>query len=358
MGGECMLEDLMDFISKDMQAYMSENGLTFTDSEKATLIYNSQLPVKERYNRLEKLMAKTEDEKLKKQISREIEIFDEDISAFKKNVGGYVYAVKSYEYPDDPYTVGFFASAKLAYDYAVGKSYKFDIEKCRINGFSGVSDDGTMLAEKCVEVKKGKIYTNPYLFKDEKDVVDGDFLLPEDYEKCIDENETEFAGYPVATAGYNDKGEFMHFYSSEVERLDADKLEDCFSPELFKNAFIYMPNPFERGDIVRTIVDRSAHGFISESREAVEKFHERVRQGLYVDYIDASMTVDFIGDDGTICHSHINPAYLEKFEPDKADEDYELLTAGRALLKGDGTLDWFLDCYERLKNKRQSKGNT
>jgi hypothetical protein len=48
---------------------------------------------------------------------------------------------------------------------------------------------------------------------------------------------------------------------------------------------------------------------------------------------------------------------LEKFEPDKADEDYELLTAGRALLKGEGTLDWFLDCYERLKNKKHGKGN-
>jgi hypothetical protein len=349
------MENLMDFISKDMQAYMSENGLAFTDSEKATLIYNSQLPLKERYDRLGKLLAATEDEKLKKQISYEIEIFDEDMSAFKKNVGGYVYAVKSYEYPDDSYTAGFFASAKLAYDYTVGKSYKFDIEKYRINGFSGVSDDGAMLAAEGVEVKKGKTYTNPYLFKDEKDVADGDFSLPEDYEKCIDE--TDSMGYPVATAGYNDKGEFMHFYGSEVERSDTDELEDCFSPELFKNAFIYMPNPFERGDIVRTIADRSAHGFISESREAVEKFHERVRQGLYVDYIDASMTVDFIGDDGSICHSHINPAFLEKFEPDKADEDYELLTAGRALLKGEGTLDWFLDCYERLKNKKQSKGN-
>jgi hypothetical protein len=339
MKGERMLKDLMDFISKDMQVYMSENGLTFTDSEKATLIYNSQLPVDERYDRLGKLLSATKDEKLKKQISREIEKFDEDIFAFDDNVDGYVYAVRSYEYPDDPYIDGFFASAKLAYDYAVGKSCKFDIEKYRINGFSA------------------KTYTNPYLSKTENDFADGGFSLPADYEKYVEESDS--AGSTIATASYNDKGKFIDFYSAELERDDADELEACFSPELFKNAFIYMPNPFERGDIVRTIVDRSAHGFISESREAVEKFHERVRQGTlpYVDYIDASMTVDFIHDDGSICHSHINPAFLEKFEPDKADEDCELLTAGRALLKGNGTLDWFLDCYERLKTKRQSKGN-
>ena len=31
----------MDFISKDVQKYMAENGVEFSDFEKATVIYNS-----------------------------------------------------------------------------------------------------------------------------------------------------------------------------------------------------------------------------------------------------------------------------------------------------------------------------
>jgi hypothetical protein len=336
--------DLIDFISGDMQEYMLEKELSFTDFEKATLIYNSNLPVKERYDRLGKLSQSTKDERLKKQIAKELEIYNQDMSAFDTNRGGYVYAVKSYEFPDDPFIDGYFASAQRAYNYAVRKNYRFDIEKHRINGFE---KDGA-------KPRKAKLYTNPYLFKNEKTDTDEGFSLPENYEDCVEE--LDYIDIPVASAHYSEKGELNEFSSAEIERDDADELEHCFSPELFKNAFIYMPNPFERGDIVRTIADRDAHGFIAESREAVEKYHKMVREGRFeeVDFIDSGMTVDFIEDNGSICHSHINPAFLERYEPDKTDDDYQLLTAGRALLKGETTLDWFLTCYEEFKKKVQS----
>jgi hypothetical protein len=346
------MDNLMDFISKDMQDYMDENWLSFTDFEKATLIYNSYLPVNERYDRLEKILAITDDEKLKKQISCEIELFNDDMSVFMKNMGGCVYAVKSYEFQDEPYIDGYFASLALAYNYAIGQDYRFDIEKYRINGFAGVTDGGTMLAEDVVEPVKGKVYTNPYLFQTGED---DDLLSLDSYRSYVDE--VDSMDRPVAVAHYSEKGVLMDFYSSEMVRDDADEIKRCFSPELFKNAFIYMPNPFERGDIVRTIADKTSHGFISDSRENVEIYYEKVRNGAFnmVDYTDTGMTVDFVQDDGSICHSHINPAFLEKYEPQEADDDYELLMAGRSLFRGKGTLDWFLTCYEELKNREKKK---
>jgi hypothetical protein len=357
--------NLMDFISKDMQAYMEENGLCFTDFEKATLIYNSHLPVKERFYRLEKLLAETDDEKLKEQIPYEIDIFKADMSVFGENRGGYVYAVKSYEFLDEPYVDGYFASLRLAYDYAVGKNYRFDIEKHRIIGFSGVLANGMMLSEDTVEPVKGKIYTNPYLFETGEDDIrqDADFLNSDNYRDCRDFKkfieEVDSLDRPAAVAHYSEKGELVDFYSAEIERDDKDELEHSFSPELFKNAFIYMPNPFECGDIVRTIADKTSHGLISESRESVDKYYEKVRRGVFkpVDFFDTGMKVDFIQDDGYICHSHINPAFMEKYEPEESDDDCKLLTAGRGLLKGEAVLDWFLDCYENLKKKRNHKNN-
>ncbi|MCH5205974.1 MAG: hypothetical protein J1F09_03405 [Oscillospiraceae bacterium] len=49
---------MLDFISKDVQKYMTENGLEFTDFEKAALIYNSDLTVNEKHARLEALAEK------------------------------------------------------------------------------------------------------------------------------------------------------------------------------------------------------------------------------------------------------------------------------------------------------------
>lgn len=74
-----------------------------------------------------------------------------------------------------------------------------------------------------------------------------------------------------------------------------------------------------------------------------------------VEFLDGGITVEFLQDDGQIVHDHINPTYLEKFEPQEEDADYYVLMSASALQKGKGGIEPFLmylDWYQkRLKGK-------
>ena len=69
-----------------------------------------------------------------------------------------------------------------------------------------------------------------------------------------------------------------------------------------------------------------------------------------MDFVDASITVDFLQDDGSISHSHINPVFLEKFEPKEDDMDYDVLTAASAVHQGAS-----LDSFVLFLNKYQKQ---
>ena len=67
-------------------------------------------------------------------------------------------------------------------------------------------------------------------------------------------------------------------------------------------------------------------------------------------FLDGGLTVEFLQDDGQIVHSHINPAYLEKFEPQKEDADYDVLLSASAIQKGKVGIEPFLmylDWYQK-----------
>ena len=46
---------------------------------------------------------------------------------------------------------------------------------------------------------------------------------------------------------------------------------------------------------------------------------ERVREGLYVDYSDASLTVEFLCEDGSFSHDHLSPINLERVDVDSIE---------------------------------------
>lgn len=323
-------EAMLDFISKDVQDYMKENNIQFTDWEKAVLIYNSDLPVEEMHRRLEKLMESTDDEVVREQVSERLAIEREDLAAFRENTKGYVYAVESYEYENEPYICGYFADAESAYAHGLKQQCKFKIEKHRIVGLDGMKP------------KISKIYMNPYMARDRES------------EPVVREYEDD-DGHEEAALTYDQEGVLLYYWSDEIERSDEKELELSFNPQRFENAFLSrMPNPFERGDIVRITGDKS-HGIVESSQEGWKDFLARVEAGLYVDFIDASITVEFIRENGKISHDHIHPIFLERYEPQKEDDDYELLMAASGIYKEKCSLDWFTECYDNYKKKCKDK---
>lgn len=324
---------MLEFISKDVREYMEQNHLEFTDFEQAALIYHAGFPVLEKMERLKKLAENTEDTSLKEQILARLTSDRQELEVFWNNTEGYVYAVERCEDDD---ICGYFASADLAYAHGMKQKCKFEIGKYLIVGFNGR------------EAKKSKGYFNPNLM-DEPDI-----------EKCITEH--DYRGFSEAGAQYDREGTLEYFWSSEIERTDAENLDRAFDPVRFENAFIFVPNPFERGDIVRLTTDHKGHGVVATSQQEWEEFLEQVktRKANIVDFVDASITVDFLRDDGSISHSHINPVFLEKFEPQKEDLDYDVLTAASAVHQG-ASLDFFvlfLNKYQKqLKEIAAHKAN-
>ena len=313
---------MLDFISLDVRGYMERNGLEFTDFEKAALIYHSGLPVLRVLELLERLAEKTEDALLKEQILARLASERLDMEAFRDNDGGYVYAVEALE-DDEPYICGYFAAFDPAYAHGMKQGCVFEIQKFQIVGFNGQ------------EAKRSKGYFNPNLM-DSPTV-----------KECITEH--DYCGFSEATARYGSDGTLEYFWSSEIERPDEEVISVLYDLSRFENAFIYISNPFERGDIVQLTTVRESHGIVATSQREWKKFLEQVKtwKKKNVDFSDASITVDFLQDNGKIAHSHVNPAFLEKFEPRKGDIDYDILTAARAVRQDECTFDYFLCCLDK-----------
>lgn len=315
---------MLELISKDVREHMKRNHLEFTDFEKAALIFHFGLPVLKEQELLEKLAEKTEDASLREQILSRLASERQDMEAFQSNTEGYVYTVEAEERDSEPYVCGYFATADMAYAHGMKKGCAFKIEKHRIVGLGGL------------EAKKLKFYTNPYL-------MDGRDAKEYDVKESVEEYDDDWA-FSEARAEYGRDGTLEYFYSDEIDRSDEEMLSRSFDPARFENAFIHIPNPFERGDIVRLTTDRGERGVVATSQAEWTEFSEKVksRELKGVDFIDASITVDFLQSGGTFSHEHICPAFLESFEPRESDEDYGVLMSASAVHRGKGTLDFFL----------------
>ena len=322
---------MLDFISKDVRKYMEVNDLEFTDFEKAALIFHSGSPVLKRLELLEQLAEETEDASLREQILVRLAYERENMEAFRNNTEGYVYAVEAHEDGDEPSICGYFATANLAYAHGMKQGCKFRIEKYLIVGFNGQ------------EAKKSKGYLNPNLM-DEADM-----------EECVTEH--DYYGHSEAEAHYDKDGTLIFFWSDEIERSDEENISRSYDLKRFENAFIFVPNPFETGDIVRLTSDHEGHGIVATSQLEWQAFLERVESGRakWADFSDASIIVDFLQADGKIGHDHINPAFLEKFEPQKDDMDYDVLTAASAVCQGRCTLDWFTHSLDEYRKQLGEK---
>lgn len=313
----------LDFISKDVREYMQQNGLIFSDQEKATLIHYSYLPFSKRTELLKKLAEETEDEALKGRILENLTLDQVWLDAFRNNTEGYVYEVVMWDEEKNAFTFGRFATAEMAHTHAVKQGREFRIRKYPIVGSRG---------------------QKPRRLKGTFDPLFNVLTLSDMEDFDIEEDSFE---HPVANEDYNKDGILSSFRSSEwspeIERSAEKMTKRANDRESYERANIPVPNPFGPGDIVK-IVDDERHGIVGTSQQEWQKLLEHNEH----DYID----VYTLEDNGSIRKNHFSPAELEYYEPEKED-DCDLLLAGQAILRGKGDLQKFADCYDRYKGLKR-----
>lgn len=292
-----------------MQNYYQETGIAFTDSEKATILWNSvfPLPKAEILSALKEIADTTADKSLKTQINERLDAEREAEQRFWENDGRYFFVcTPSDEGPRKEWGSCYFAALETAKAYGKKESLGvFDIEK--------------------------RIF--------------------EDY--CPDD---DLAGADIAEgrAWYTKDGEMLHCASFPY-MLGISRDLDCGGSARFEDAYIPLQNPFERGDIVRIAGD-SRPAIVQESREQWDSLVERNLKGPYICYPtfeDNCLRVEFLGEDGEMFHEHPHILSLEKIDHWEDELEWELLQAASRLINGEGEMDDFLYYYHKnLKRKR------
>ena len=259
------LDELRAMIpSETVRQYVLDTGWVFTDMQKAALLYHSCLPLEEQYSYLRKLMVQTTDETLREQISNYLEQQERGLCAFKENrENSHIYVLRvmdeeSKEY-DSIHSQGYFSRWDMAFAAGQQKGEPFQIEKCMVADAKMPSADD-MAA--CAQL-------------------------------CFDKD-----------------GRASSFWSREVSFYEEENAS-------FTHVFYEVPNPFERGDIVK-LVGTEDYGIIENGqKDWREVISPEWRQSHYVDYSDVQIRVVFPNEEGTFYHEHIDPVYLERCIIDK-----------------------------------------
>lgn len=303
------MEELKAMIpSETVREYILKTDWTFTDREKAGLLLNNVLPLSELFPRLRTLRDNTADEVLKEKLTRHLNAEERGLRELKENGGReYIYVLKKQDDADaDYYTVGYFYDFEAAYEYGLKcdhEVYSFEIEKCPIHGTR---------AAKQYDNKK---HSHP-------DVSSIRFKNGEAY--CFDNEHSDY------------DFEYFDFY--------------------FK-----IPNPFERGDIVK-VINTELYGVVETSQkdwaEEVERRLLRIsRQESCYDYTDNVISISYPDEDGLFSdYGHSFPWDLELYQPKPRHEGGnafdDLLLEVSKIYKGSGLLGnmWFLAKEYRKSN--------
>lgn len=283
--------------SKQVSEYLDEIGYKFTDSQRATLIWNAAgCGRAEKLSALEDLSLNTEDSLLMQQIKDRLRFELMMLADFKENSDGeFIYVVED----KDNIQIGYFDKASMAMRFAADRK-----DKCRIL--------------KQLIVKGNKLP----LLSEYKDL----------YHKFInsdvkEQDVGEYLELAVAGVEIDEKGNVADLWCDK----NMDYAISELSTERFESQFVNIPFPeiFKRGMPVR-LVASGEYGIIAQGSEMWDDFIEKFGDGKTLDYIDMSLTVVFITEDGMWSHEHINPIYLEVEMP-KTKDNPELAYALEAL---------------------------
>ena len=275
--------------SEYVRNYVLEMGWVFTDEQKAVLLVHGDLSLKERCSRLQTLQESTADQGLKERIAKYLNSEDLKFQAFKENSDKaciYILKVKEGDIP---------------YSGILSDEYFFDLD----------------LAYGC-----GRETNLPFMIEKYPVEVPG-----------IGRPRSLFTSF----LELNEDGEAVYFYGI----IPGDDGE----PEDF-NDFIEVPNPFEKGDIVR-IVGTERYGIIATSpkwwKSDMFKNEDPYRKDWGWGFYDAQIRVEFLCEDGTFSHDHVTPLRLERYRPeeawDKRSAMDKLLLYASQICRGEGSLE-------------------
>lgn len=322
---------MIDIIpSKQMKEYLNEIGFTFSDHQKATLIWNSDSDSyswNEKLNALRELAEQTSDTIVKQQVLERVQYEEKCFDVFHDNSSNrYIYIVSNMEEREE-YSLKSEPAISYAKRQAIKNKEEYTVYK------------QLLLTEAKPSIIKSNIQVNPNIF--------GELEFSE---------EEKYNGGPIANLTINPNGEIAAIYSNELSKEEDDQVS-IFKQERFEDKFIPIVFPFEKGDIVKHI-PTGEYAVVKTSQEQWKQFLEKVEQGLYVDYIDTSITVVFLDKEGYWSHDHLNPLDFEIDVPEVTTENELFCQALEALSEywrgdcGKGEVVLRL-CKEYAKSKKE-----
>lgn len=292
-------------MSDFMWNYYQSHHISFTDSEQATIIWNSSLPRPEILDALREIASTTTDEVLKEQIRERLATEAENERIFLENDGRYFFIFVSDD--EDEWRSCYFSTSEAAIAYGKDHSKEtFQIQKesfaDKLDGSAANNDSDTMYIGGQAQYTKG--------------------------------------GVLLECAYYTEGISFSHPY-----------------PSRFEDAYIPLQNPFELGDIVKIVGD-SRPAIVEVSQEDWKRALERNTNGsreIPPSYDNISLTVEFL-DGGEMYHGHLPILCLEKIDQWDDKLEWDVLQAASQLMKGTGSLEDFLYYYHQ--NLERKKGET
>ncbi len=275
-------EEFLDkFIpSRDMRDAIRETRHIFTEWERATIIWNSRLPLHEKHKQMEELLGLVKDSALIKQIEERLAYDQDAYTIFEEEKEGYVYILNSHEIEPEEDIQGFFADFEMAYESGRCSGFGFDIRKHQI------------IDEDTERIKNRRITAS---------------LLEPDEEKQVEERENpecSVAGFCFDVHGN------LEFYWSDEPPKDRYLQVNTLSNHRFENRYVVFPRIFETNEKVHIVgMDKDFDtGWVAPAGNAE------------VDYSDACLRVDYWEDEHLMwSHRHILPIYLERVHEDLCD---------------------------------------
>jgi len=291
-----------------MRKIFDEEGFCFSDSQKATLVWN--MPGRswnEKLSLLRNIANCTDDAELQRQIMGRIEYEEETFRRYKENSDGrYVYVVEV----DRSYSVGFFAEYEMARTYTLKYMMENEVV-CDIKKQLIVKDNSDLMVKKV-----GRL--NQYMFSRELE----------------QEQMEEYDGFETSRITINQDGSIKYIYSSEMSR-EEELAVDEFNPDRFEFQFIKIPFMATSGAPVREVADQyavdafRAYGVLMNGTKEWEKYIRNIEsKKWYVDFSDIQVEVCFLSEQGIWHHEHVNPLFLEIGEyPRNYDDEKEMAYA-------------------------------
>jgi len=279
-------------IADCFKEYYTQHNLTFSDSERATIFWQSMLPLSDKLTALRKIMRTTTDAELKSQIQKRISVEEETMTAFMNCDNGYIHTIKL---DDSDHISGVFN--------LINPAVSFGKENCRriFHIRNELPNDNV-----ASDTNKNFLLYGNAEFKKDGTMID-----------C----ECHFSDDPSFT------------------------LLNAIEPSGFEEAYIPVLNPFEYGDIVHIMGD-TCPAVVMVSREHWNESRERQKSSNYPqNYYSNTMTVEFLYPDGTFSHGHPDILSLEKIEHWDDEDEWNLLKSVSRLMKGHGCIEELFENY-------------